>query len=585
MYERFRQVSRRLAERTAIYSTCAHSFAELETRVEVLTGVLLREGVSVADLVGIEIRRGLDLVATQLAILRLGAAYVPLSQDWPQPVREQITSRLKCVLTDESVQRASGALPIGFAEPRIPPNAIAYVLYTSGSTGEPKGVAVSHQSLERYLDWSETYFGNPEDIVVCGCTPTIFDMSILELLVPACAGMRTLLMNRVSEAYECPYWNEVTWINGVPTVLRELLKATALPKSLCIASFGGEELDRATVERMRREVPSARILNLYGPTEITINATGAELTCVAVDPVPIGVPLRFHAVRIVDSALNELPEWAVGQLAVGGDCVALGYLNAPDTTADRFVPDPFAEPGGRMHLTGDLAFRDSQGQIHLVGRMDSQEKILGVRVHLGGVEALLRRHPQVADAACFVISKGGTAAHLAAALVGRTGEPPGPDEFRAWMQRTCAASHLPKQWAWLERLPRRPSGKVDRTALRVELETVLRTRRTTTATDDESAVLAVWSHVLEAPVDDVDVNFFDAGGNSLHLPRLCQELRAMGVLLQLHQVFEYPTVRAQAALLKLQRSTARAESAAEFDRAERRGERMRAPRAGLELRR
>ena len=577
VYERFRQVSRRLADRTAIYSTRPHSFAELDQRVDLFTGVLLRKGVSVGDLVGISLPRGADLVAVQLAILRLGAAYVPLSPDWSQAVMTQVASSLKCTVDDGSVDRSdrTATIPADFVEPVIPPIAIAYVLYTSGSTGEPKGVAIPHRALECYMDWSETYFGNPEDIVVCGCTPMIFDMSVSELLVPPCTGMKTLLVNRATEAYESPYWNEVTWITGVPTVLRGLLKATTLPESLRIVSFGGEELDRATVERVQRDAPAARVLNLYGPTEITVYATGADLTRGVVDPVPIGAPLRFHAVRIVDLALNELPEWAVGQLAVGGDCVALGYLNAPDTTSERFVPDPFAGPGARMHLTGDLAFRDDEGQIHLVGRIDSQEKILGVRVHLGGVEAMLRSHPEVADAACFVMNKGTATAYLAAALVGRTSQTPAPDAFRVWMQRVCAASHVPRQWAWFERLPTRPGGKVDRSALRAELESALRAKRDRDPTADEGAVLAVWSHVLEASLDDIDLNFFDAGGNSLHLPRLCLELQAIGLALQLQQVFEYPTVRAQAALLKLQRRAAQAEGPKLFDMAERRGELMR----------
>jgi amino acid adenylation domain-containing protein len=598
VYERFRDTALRLGDRTAIYgATSTHSYAELHERVDALTSLLLAEGVTAGARVGIALRRGPDLIAAQIATLRLGAAHVPISADWSPAVFERIAAQLPLILVDGSVageypaecktrtlNNEQGTLPHAFREPEIPPESIAYVLYTSGSTGEPKGVAVSHRALECFIEWSAQYFGRPEEIVVCGFTPMIFDMSISEILVPPCTGMSTVLVDHAAEAYARPHWNEVTWITGVPTVLRELLKSAPLPARIRTVSFGGEELDCAIVERIHRAAPGARVLNLYGPTEITVYATGADLPpSGAVDPVPIGQPLPFHDVRVVDSALNELPHWAVGQLVVGGPCVATGYLNASDTTAERFIPNPFTdEAGARLHLTGDLGFADAGGQIHLVGRMDSQEKILGVRVHLGGVEATLRRHPLVADAACFVMNKGSASAYLAAALVSHSEQGPAADELRAWMQRVCTASHIPRQWAWFDKFPTRPGGKVDRTILHADLERGLRSQRPSVLSPEESAVLAIWRDVVDAGIDAVDSNFFDAGGNSLHLPRLCAGLQSLGLTFGLQQVFEFPTVRAQARLLETQQRAGVDESTDPLAAVYRRGESMRQKLAQLE---
>jgi len=238
-----------------------------------------------------------------------------------------------------------------------------------------------------------------------------------------------------------PYWDEVTWITGVPTVLARAVESHAIAEAIRIVSFGGEQLDRATVERVRGAAPGVRILNLYGPTEITVLCDRCGSRSRRDGPVPIGTPLSFSCRGT--SSTRHLTSCRVGcgQLAVG-DIVSRWDTSMPRMPAQTAsCPDPFVGQGARMHPHGDLGFRDGQGQIHLVGRIDSQEDSR-VRIHLGGVEALLRRHPQVADAACFVINKGGSAAYLAAALVTHASQTPASTSC-AWMQRFGTASHVP----------------------------------------------------------------------------------------------------------------------------------------------
>ncbi|MGA8499291.1 MAG: AMP-binding protein [Xanthobacteraceae bacterium] len=591
VFERFRNSSSRFAQRSAVHHGASSlTFAELSARVDAITGLLLADGIAAGDHVGIVIERGADLIATQLAILRLGAAFVPMSADWSPAALTRIAANVKQVFTDGSAElnfptgcavRALGgrqaALPEEFREPQIDPSAIACVLYTSGATGDLEGVAISCRGLDCVIEWAEQYFDAAEGHMVCGCAPSVSAMSVLDLLVPACTGMSSLIVDRLSDAGLSPYWNRVTWINAVPAVMREFLKSALLPTGIKIVSLSDEELDRALVQRIRHEAPEARVLNLYGPMEATLCAIATDLDATErVDPVPIGRPVEFHEVCIVDSALNALPAWTVGEIAIGGPCVAAGYVDSPGTTAANFVPDPFSErAGARMFLTGDLAVADGEGMIHLIGRRDSQESILGSRIHLGGIEAILRNHSEVADATCFIFNKSTVSAHVAAALVGRSNRVPADAEFRSWLLQACASSHAPREWHWFDTFPIRAGGKVDRAALLAALQRSLRTKRPTAMTADEYAISQVWRRVIDARVEDVDMNFFDAGGNSLHLPRLCVELESIGLIVGVQELFEYPTLRAQARLMGQRRSAENSAASDQLETAESRGALMR----------
>ncbi|HVR95631.1 MAG TPA: amino acid adenylation domain-containing protein, partial [Thermoanaerobaculia bacterium] len=436
--------------------------------------------------------------------------------------------------------------PWGVSEP-LPGN-LAYVLYTSGSTGRPKAVAVEHRSAAALVDWAGGVFAPAELDGVLASTSIAFDLSVFELFVPLSYGGRVVL---VPDALHLPSTSEVTLVNTVPSVLAELLRADGLPASVRVVNLAGEPLPASLVEEAYARPSVERVLNLYGPSEDTTYSTWAEIPRGERSP-SIGRPVAGTRVHLLDPALRPVPAGVAGELCLAGAGLARGYLGRPELTAERFVPDPFGTPGSRLYRTGDLARRRPDGEIEYLGRRDHQVKVRGFRIELGEVEAALRRHPEVRDAAVVVHQdahqdRSGDRRLVACWVPREEGREPAVGDFRAFLKESLPEAMLPSAFLALPALPLTPNGKVDRQAL-ARLDP--RPRRAPSEPGEETLrvseelVAGIWREVLELPAVGRDESFFALGGHSLLATRVTSRLREVfGVELPVRALFEAPTVR------------------------------------------
>ncbi|MDT5269206.1 MAG: hypothetical protein QOH49_1392 [Acidobacteriota bacterium] len=410
------------------------TYAELDEQSNRLANHLRSLGVGVESKVLVCMERSVEMVVALLGVLKAGGAYVPVDPSYPRARVEYILEDAKpaAVLTTEASAdsvRDSGVQTVlldcgseEFAansnarlESEVSPHNLAYVIYTSGSTGEPKGVMISHRSICNRLLWAQATHPLTEDDRLLQKTVFTFDASVWEFFVPLFVGACVVLARpdgHRDSAYlaEVIAEKQVTALQLVPTMLQVMLDEPGFKdcKSLRQVFCGGEALSLKTQERFFAMLDGADLRNLYGPTEVSIDATSWK--CVRGNGhagshggVPIGRPLSNMRVYILDSTLSPVPVGAPGELHVGGVGLARGYVNRPDLTAEKFIPDPFStEPGARLYKTGDLARFLEDGNVEYLGRVDHQVKLRGFRIELGEVEAALRQHPSVGDAVAVV---------------------------------------------------------------------------------------------------------------------------------------------------------------------------------------
>ncbi len=538
------------------------TYAELEARAEALAARLRAAGVRPDDRVGLLVERGADAVVGVLGILRAGGAYLPLDPGSPD-------ERLLFMLEDSGAEvlvthAPLAGRPAGFggarvdaacggAEPPVlpaesvhspSPRNLAYVVYTSGSTGAPKGVLVEHRGLVNYLSWfgGEVLGGEALDLPLV--SRLAFDAHVRQLFPPllrggavwvlpeAVAGDPRALLEAISA-------RERVGFGGVPSLwsaMLELVRSGEAPRpaGLRAVLLGGEALGPELAERTRATFPDAAVWNHYGPTEATVNTTVARVR--GGGRVGIGRPVANVRVRLLDRAGSPVPVGVPGELYVGGPGVARGYLGRPELTAERFVPDPWAdEPGARMYRSGDRARWRPDGELDYVGRTDFQLKLRGFRIEPGEVEAVLERHPAVREA--VVVARGG---RLVGYLVARGGAGPSPAELRAWLGERLPEHMVPAALVVLETLPLTVNGKVDRRALPEPEEDGGFVAPRTPA---EEILAGIYETVLGAGRVGAGDDFFALGGHSLLAARLVSRVReAFRVEVPLRAVFEAPTV-------------------------------------------
>jgi amino acid adenylation domain-containing protein/non-ribosomal peptide synthase protein (TIGR01720 family) len=570
----------RWPDRTAVvFEGRQLSYGELHRRAGGLARHLCSLGCGPESRVGVCMERSLELMVALLGILQAGAAYVPIDPDYPPErlrllledsnvpvllIQERLRQRLPQDLAALVLPLDAGELPQPSAavEPaRALPAHPAYVIYTSGSTGRPKGVVVSHRAICNRLLWmQEAYRLGAEDCVLQK-TPFSFDVSVWELFWPLLAGARLVLARpggHRDAAYllRCIAEERVSVLHFVPPMLQVFLEERGLEAqaaSLRLVVCSGEALDADLQERFFARL-AAPLHNLYGPTEAAVDVTFWACERGAPGAVPIGRPIANTRIHVLDRGMRPVPVGVAGELYLGGVNLARGYLERPDLTAERFVPDPLGplgreEPGGRLYRTGDLARHRADGAVEFLGRLDHQVKIRGFRVELGEIEAALTGQAGVREA--VVLLRGD---RLVAYVVpsGEPGAAVAASELRRALAAQLPEHMVPTAFVHLPALPLTSNGKIDRRRLPdPELQPSEAGAFVAPRTAVEQEVASLCATLLRMERVGVHDNFFELGGSSLAAMRLASKLsRSFAVEIGLRALYEHPTVAGLAELIE-----------------------------------
>jgi amino acid adenylation domain-containing protein len=545
------------------------TYGELERQADALARHLRRLGVGPEERVALCLERSIGMIVGILGVLKAGGAYVPLDPEHP-PERQALVladAQPRVVLTQSDLAerlpfpaaREDGA-PLGDAG--VCEKSPQYILYTSGSTGLPKGVVIPHAAVARLFAGADSWFHFGPDDVWTLFSSLAFDFSVWEIWGALAFGGRLVLVpywvSRTPSAfYELIADEGVTVLSQTPSAFRQLVQAEGdlpAPRGLALRRivFGGEALDPAFLAPWfaRHGDQKPQMINMYGITETTVHVTARRMTAADVPRAPrslIGQPLPDLQLYLLDPRQLPIPVGVLGEICVGGDGLARGYLRRPDLTPERFIPDPFSgRPGARLYRSGDLARRLPDGDIESRGRIDFQVKIRGFRIELGEIEAVLAAFPAVRDAVVLAREDRSGERRLMAWLV-----PQGDlreDELRGFLRSRLPESMLPAAFVLLEALPMTANGKLDRRALpepRVRSgETAVLPR-----TDTEEAIAAVWREALGLETIGVDDSFFDLGGHSLLAVQVHRRLVPRFPGLAVVDLFRYPTISALAGYL------------------------------------
>lgn len=516
----------------------SYSYAQLWHASAQVAARLLASGVGRGELVGICMPRRCAMLAAALGILRAGAAYVPLDAAFPakrlQLMAERAALRHVVVLDGEAVPDAvngPGIALVAFGDgelrraaavtplPAVSGADLAYVLFTSGSTGEPKGVRILHRNLVNFLCSMREQPGFDADDVICAVTTLSFDIAGLELYLPLICGARVHIASeaQVRDPQQARALFKdcgASVLQTTPTLLRLLCEGDAGEAVAGLRLLvGGEAMPRDLASLV---LPHCRQLwNMYGPTETTIWSTLHRVVADE-DPVPLGRPIANTRIHVLDAAGQAVAPGERGEIWIGGDGVADGYLNRPDLTAERFRADPFAADGSRMYRTGDAgSLRDGVLQFH--GRIDDQVKVRGFRVELGDIEAAAHEDPLVREAAAAVREFGPHDQRLVLYVTARDRFGDLATRLRERLRDTLPAYMRPSHIVVVESMPTTPNGKIDRKALPPPAEQAAPAAAPAAAVVDarETYLAALWCELIGVAAVQADDNFFDLGGDSL----------------------------------------------------------------------
>ena len=542
-----------------------YTFRALARRAAQVAGFLLERGIQPEEPIAVCMRRNVNLLASLLGIMKAGCAYVPLDPEYPSLHVARITadSRSRLLLTEQSLRHrwseisAEAVTEEIFADkaqvapaPPAPvlPEQLAYIIYTSGSTGTPRGVAITHANASAMLQWAAAAFSAAERAGVLASSSVCFDLSVFEMFLPLTAGGTVLLAENVFELRTMVDRDRVTLVNTVPNAAHALIEMNALPNSVQTVNLAGEPLRRELVNAIYRCPQVARVMNLYGPTEDTTYSTGSWISADETDVPAIGKPLDYRKAYVVDSAPEPAPVGVPGEIYLGGAGLSRGYYNQPRQTAERFIPNGFAEVGGeRLYRTGDRARYRADGSIEFLGRVDYQIKLRGFRIELGEIEAALRAEPFIREAVVVVRDDLLREQRLVGYVVPDGPDGIDPNSLRASLAGKLPSWLVPNQIIVLSELPLTPNGKVDRAALPDPHENLLPCRLPA-RTETELRVAEVWSELLGDKQVGAHDDFFELGGHSLLAARCVARLRAhFGRDLPLRALFEHRTVVSLAA--------------------------------------
>ena len=604
------------------------SYQTLNARANRLAHLLRALGVGPEQTVGICLPRTADLLVALLATLKAGGAYLPLDPTYPAERLALLLddARPRVVLTGAAATGLPAAgnrwtavcLPEAEAElarqpdhnpdQAVAPEQLAYLIYTSGSTGRPKGVAISHANAAALLTWAQRQFSAEELAGTLAATSINFDLSVFELFVPLSVGATVILAENALLLPELPAAGEVTLVNTVPSAMRELVQLRAVPPGVRTINLAGEPLRRALVQQIVLHTGATRIYNLYGPSEDTTYSTWQQIDPRAPEEPPIGRPLPGSQAYVLDRLGQPVPVGVLGELYLGGAGLARGYLERPELTAERFVPNPFGAEGwklgaedtelktqnsklkthSRLYRTGDLVYWREDGGLVFVRRADFQVKLRGFRIELGEVETALLDQPGVADAVALVREDlpgdPRLVAYVAMPQEPRTkhqeldGEAEGlsleeralllsahttaagehaklntqSSELRAALAERLPEYMVPSAIVVMETLPQTPNGKIDRAALPApDLSAQASGGQAAPRDQLELELARAWEELLGVAPVGIHDDFFALGGHSLLAVRLTKRIEGIaGAAFPLAALFQGATVARVAARLR-----------------------------------
>ncbi|MGG4107578.1 amino acid adenylation domain-containing protein [Paenibacillus lautus] len=563
----------------------ALTYAELNRRSNQMAQTLRKQGIKREERVAVVMDRSLEMMISIFGVLKAGGAYVPVTPSLPPDrIRYMLeNSGAKLVLTKgKAPEGLETSLPFtdvhevmtqerdDFPVEKLHDSrSLAYVLYTSGSTGHPKGVMIEHHSVVNRIGWMQKQYGLDASGVVMQKTPITFDVSVWELFWWSFAGAKLVLLPPGGEKDPALMMDTiarhgVTTMHFVPSMLHlfledpGLLRGDARLESLRHVFASGEALTADQVRRFRERIGvpfNARLVNLYGPTEATVDVSYYDcsdddnsINDILIN-IPIGKPIDNISLYIVSESMKLQPVGIAGELCISGAGLARGYISRPDLTEEKFVDNPFAA-GSLMYRTGDLARWLSDGTIEYLGRIDHQVKIRGQRIECGEIEHVLLGHPAVSEAVVMKRNATSGSEYLCAYIVGS--EPVDHQELRDFAALRLPDYMVPQAVVELLAMPLSPNGKIDRKALpEPELAAGSATPFVEAASDIELAIATVWHEILQRDDFGIHHRFFDVGGESLLLVRAHQRLEelypgALGVT----DLFTYPTIASLAAYLE-----------------------------------
>ncbi|PSF28879.1 non-ribosomal peptide synthetase, partial [Aphanothece hegewaldii CCALA 016] len=552
-----------------IYQKQQLTYSQLNSKANQLAHYLISLGVRPETRVGISVERSIEMIIAILAILKSGSVYVPIDPDYPTSRLDYIINdaQINILLTQEhllqqfiekvpnihSLSLDVTSFPTTNPVTQVNPNNLAYIIYTSGSTGQPKGVMIPHQAVVSFTNSAiSTYNFTAFDKILQFATIS-FDAAVEEIYGALSSGatlvLRSATMLDSFETFLKESQIEEITVWDLPTAYWQQLTnfiantGQIIPETLRLVIIGGEAASVNSINLWREKIgTSPRLFNTYGPTETTVVATKYEITSsIDINTVPIGKPLNNVQTYILDQYLQPVPIGVLGELHIGGKQLALGYLNRPELTTEKFISNPFSnDPLVKLYKTGDLARYLSDGNIEYVGRIDNQIKLRGFRIELGEIEAILTQHPQISESLVIVSQTTPLKQKLIAYLVTKDSEIESAS-IRAWCNEKLPAYMIPAVYVILDAFPLTPNGKINRNALPIPNQSIERKKPPTTPT--EQLLALIWSDILNIENIEREDNFFELGGHSLLATQVISRIRQnLKVEIPVKSLFTYPTI-------------------------------------------
>ncbi|MCB9251761.1 MAG: amino acid adenylation domain-containing protein [Flavobacteriales bacterium] len=534
------------------------NYRELNSKANQLANYLIKNGVKPGMQIPLCTDRNFDMLVSILAILKAGCAYVPIDPDYPQ---ERINFMIEDVNADRILCSSSRAGNCAYEKldiikvdaldselsghssknpkVKIAPDSVAYILYTSGSTGQPKGVVIGHDNLSAFLQWSLEEFKDTSYKVMYAGTSMCFDLSVFEMFYPLISGCEVRILESGLQSGVYLREDREVFINTVPTVMEYLFKEGTDLKNIRAINLAGEPMSRYLEQQL--ESSGKEVRNLYGPTEDTTYSTvyrfekGKKLT--------IGRPISNTKVHIVGKDLNLLPIGVKGEICLSGAGVARGYLNREDLTKERFLKDPFSEKkGARMYKTGDLGRWTEEGEIEYLGRLDDQVKVRGYRIELGEIESAIEQTGLVNRSVVVVKNDSSNTSRLVGYVEKKKDYT--KHKLQEILREHIPEYMIPRWWVEMEKLPLNPNGKIDKKSLPdPEAEGQLSGAFVAPKNPTEETLVEIWKEIMNLDKIGTKDNFFELGGTSLLAMKMVSRVnKQFKTGIKLKTIFEYQNI-------------------------------------------